>query len=89
MTIFFIKVHNSGVYKTWIPGGVGGGYCHTWAIYIVYSGMGYINQRVWVWHRISFFQETDQLLVEDFSLDWANQELPLKNQMGFVLAGLF
>ena len=48
MAIFFIKVHNSGVYKTWIPGGVGGGYCHTWAIYIVYSRMGYINQRVWV-----------------------------------------
>ena len=34
MAIFFIKVHNSGVYKTWIPGGVGGGYCHTYGLYI-------------------------------------------------------
>ena len=31
MAFFLIKVHNSGVYKTWIPSG-GGGYCHTYSL---------------------------------------------------------
>ena len=49
-------------------------------------GLG-IQSRDFGLHRVSFFQETDQF-VEDFSLDWGKWELPLKNQMGFVLAGL-
>ena len=44
----------------------------------VYSGVGHINQRVWVQNRETVFQETDEL-VEDFSLDQGNRELRLKN----------
>ena len=60
-----------------------GGYCHIWATQVCatvkgmvlkqYSGIGYIDQGVWVQNRVSCFRE----LIEDFSLDQGNQELPL------------
>ena len=46
--------------------------CEGYGFQAVYSGIGYINQGI-------IFQETDQL-VEDFSLDEGNRELPLKNK---------
>ena len=39
--------------------------CEGYGFQAVYSRIGYINQNISVWDRVSFFQETDQL-VEDF-----------------------
>ena len=43
------------------------GVCHfeVYGFQAVYSGIGYINQRIWVWKRVSFSIYTDQL-AEDF-----------------------
>ena len=35
----------------------GGGYCHIWAFQAVYSGIGYINQNIWIYNRVSFFRK--------------------------------
>ena len=45
----------------------------------VQSGIGYINQRVWVQNRISFSRKLINWLKIIFSLDQGNRELPLKN----------
>ena len=45
----------------------------------VQSGIGYINQRVWVQSRISFSRKLINWLKIIFSLDQGNRELPLKN----------
>ena len=45
----------------------------------VQSGIGYINQRVWVQNRVSFFRKLINWLKIIFSLDQGNRELPLKN----------
>ena len=52
--------------------------CEGYGFQAVYSGIGYIIQRVWVQKRVSFSMQTDQL-AEDFSLDYGNREFPLKN----------
>ena len=45
----------------------------------VQSGIGYINQRVWVQNRVSFSRKLINWLKIIFSLDEGNRELPLKN----------
>ena len=45
----------------------------------VQSGIGYINQRVWVQNRVSFSRKLISWLKIIFSLDQGKQELPLKN----------
>ena len=40
-------------------------HCEVYGFQAVYSGIGYINQRIWVWKRVSFSIYTDQL-AEDF-----------------------
>ena len=45
----------------------------------VQSGIGYINQRVWVQNRVSFSRKLINWLKIIFSLDQGNRELPLKN----------
>ena len=42
--------------------------CEGYGFQAVYSGIGYINQRVRVSNRVSSFRETDQL-IEDFGLN--------------------
>ena len=42
--------------------------CEGYGLQVVYSGIGYINQRVLVIEKGFIFQETDQLF-EDFILD--------------------
>ena len=69
----------------------GEGYCYIW----VWFSSSLLWDRVyksesWGLEQGIIFKETDQL-VEDLSLDQGNRELPLKgikNQIGFVLAGL-
>ena len=43
-------------------------HCEGYGFQAVYSGIGYINQRVWVQNRMNIFHKTDQL-IEDFSLE--------------------
>ena len=45
----------------------------------VQSGIGYVNQRVWVQNRVSFSRKLINWLKIIFSLDQGKQELPLKN----------
>ena len=57
------------------------GMCHFegYGFQAVQSGIGYINQRVWVQNRVSFSRKLINWLKIIFSLDQGNWELPLKN----------
>ena len=57
-------------------GNIGMCRCGGYGFQEVFSGMGYINQRVWVQNRVSFSRKLIKWLK---ILDQGNRELPLKN----------
>ena len=95
-------VNNSSGNQLCYPVGVEcGRYCHIWAIQecaavrgMVFKqftlGIGYINQRVWVQNRVSFSRKLInwlKSLVQTRGTGNCHSKI-LKNQIGFVLAGL-
>ena len=76
-------------------GGRGGGYCHLWPIIgichsegygfqAVYSGIGYVNQRVWVQNRILFCTKPINCLkIIVYTTEIGNRHSKIyKNQIG-------